>query len=85
MNHSYEKKTNLQPTTIPAYKLNLRRSTSVDWNEAKTTGRSLGGTGRRIIGQEAGHEIHLEIEDVQKKKLKLIIKKKGVSGNFIFF
>ena len=25
------------------------------------------GTGRRIIGQVAGHEIHLEIEDVLDK------------------
>ena len=25
-------------------------------------------TGRRIIGQNAGHEIHLEIEDVLDKK-----------------
>ena len=30
------------------------------------------GTGRRIIGQEAGHEIHLEIEDVLDKKQKEI-------------
>ena len=34
------------------------------------------GTGRRIIGQVAGHEIHLEIEDVLDKinKLTSIIK-----------
>ena len=30
------------------------------------------GTGRRIIGQNAGHEIPLEIEDVLDKKRQLM-------------
>ena len=41
--------------------LNLRRSTSVDWT------RKAPEAGTRIIGQVAGHEIHLEIEDVPYK------------------
>ena len=61
----------LQPATIPAHRLNLRWSKSVDWKQAKTirkvpqssTRRMTVGTGRRTIGQFAGHTIHLEIEE----------------------
>ena len=46
---------------------------AVDWKQAKTirkvpqspTRRVAGGTGRRTIGEVAGHEINLEIEGVQ--------------------
>ena len=52
--------------TVPAHRLNQRWSKSVDW----TRPRRMEGlrAGRRIIGEVAGHEIHLEIEDVQDKK-----------------
>ena len=30
------------------------------------------GTGRRIIGQVVGHEIHLEMEDVLREKKKVL-------------
>ena len=61
----------LQPATIPAHRLNLRWSKSVDWKQAKmirkvpqsSTRRMTVGTGRRTIGQFAGHTIHLEIEE----------------------
>ena len=58
-------------------KLNLRRSTSVDWTRPRNNGRSsqkqhqVGDRKERIIGQNAGHEIPLEIEDVlDTKKVK---------------
>ena len=61
----------LQPATVTAHKLNLRWSKSVDWKQAKTirkvpqssTRQMTVGTGRRTIGQFAGHTIHLEIEE----------------------
>ena len=64
----------LQPATITAHRLNLRWSKSVDWKQAKTirkvpqspTRRVAGGTGRRIIGEWAGHTIHLETEEVSR-------------------
>ena len=40
---------------------------SVDFKEKAKTMEGLR-AGRRTIGQVAGHEIHLEIEDVQDKK-----------------
>ena len=66
----------LQPATITAHRLNLRWSKSVDWKQAKTirkvpqspTRRVAGWTGRRTIGEVAGHEINLEKEGVQDKK-----------------
>ena len=39
--------------------------------------------GRRTIGQEAGHEIHLEIEDVLEQRKKLVdIGQKKVGKKF---
>ena len=38
------------------------------------------GTGRRMIGEVAGHEIHLEIEDARKKKKKKKLVKLGHLG-----
>ena len=66
----------LQPATIPAHRLNLRWSKSVDWKQAKTirkvpqspTRQVAGGTGRRIIGEWAGHTIHLETEEESRIK-----------------
>ena len=56
----------LQPDTITAHRLNLQRSKSVDWKQAKTIRRALE-AGMRIIGQVAGLEINLEIEGVLDK------------------
>ena len=62
--------------TVPAHRLSQRRSKSVDCQRPrrKKEGSSdhqydavAEGTGRRTIGQFAGHEIHLEIEDVLDK------------------
>ena len=38
---------------------------SFSWKQAKTTRKVFQGTGRRTIGEVAGHEINLEIEGVQ--------------------
>ena len=40
---------------------------AVDWKQAKTR-LVAGGTGRRIIGEWAGHTIHLETEEVSRIK-----------------
>ena len=58
----------VQPATVTAHRLNLRRSKSIDWKQAKTIRRARK-AGMRIIGQVAGHEINLEIEGVQDKKV----------------
>ena len=56
----------LQPTTIPAYSLTYGGAQALIGNRPRRQ-RKAPGAGTRTIGQGAGHEINLEIEDVLDK------------------
>ena len=60
------RKTNLQPTTIPAYSLTYGEAQALIGNRPRRQ-RKAPDAGTRTIGQVAGHEIHLEIKDVLDK------------------